>query len=216
MNSKHKFKLTPLWAAVGLVGVAFLLVLYFLLRGDGITESEGANGAPVLTAGNALVGGPFKLTDQSGKTVSDTDFRGRYMLIYFGFTFCPIVCPTELQAISAAMDALGQKADKVAPIFITIDPERDTVQVLSTYVKQFHPKLVGLTGTPDQIRAVARDEYKVYYAKVEDPTSSAGYTFDHFDAVFLMGPDGKFVTFFPPGTTPEKMAARIEQAMDGK
>jgi cytochrome oxidase Cu insertion factor (SCO1/SenC/PrrC family) len=114
--------------------------------------------------GGALIGGPFSLTDQTGRPVTDADYRGRYMLIYFGFTFCPDVCPTELQVMATALDQLGRQADEVQPIFITIDPERDTPSQLAGYVSQFHPRMAGLTGTPEQIASVAR-AYRVYYAK---------------------------------------------------
>ncbi|MGB5950691.1 MAG: SCO family protein [Parvibaculum sp.] len=174
---------------------------------------SGEGGADVQTSGEAKVGGPFTLVDQTGKTVTDADFRGKYMLIYFGFTFCPDVCPTELQMMSGALEKLGDKAANVQPIFITVDPERDTPELLSKYVRQFDPRLIGLTGSTEQIAAVAK-EYRVYYGKVkeeaEDGQSHADdYTVDHSSIVYLMGPDGKFLTFFPPGTSPEQMAEKI-------
>lgn len=157
----------------------------------------------------AAVGGPFRLTDHTGKAVSDADFRGRYMLIYFGYTFCPDVCPTELSTMAAAMDKLGPDADRVQPLFVTIDPERDTVAHMADYVPLFHPRLVGLTGTPDEIRAVAR-EFRVYAAKAPGSSGEA-YLMDHSSFVYLMGPDGKFVAVFPGGTGPEKMAGDIRK-----
>ena len=215
MQKKGRYPLfVPLLAGIALLGVAGLLVL-LVLRNEAANRSQtqGENGAPIVTSGQAAVGGPFSLVDQHGQTVSDTDFRGRYMLVYFGFTYCPAICPTRLQVMSGAMDALGEKAAQVQPVFITIDPERDTPEVMAAYVKQFHPGLIGLTGTPEQIYAVAHQEYKVYYAKVEDHDSAGGYTMDHLDAIFLMGPEGEFVTFFPPGTLPEQIAGRVEQAL---
>lgn len=157
----------------------------------------------------AAVGGPFRLTDHTGKAVSDADFRGKHLLIYFGYTFCPDVCPTELSSMAGAMDKLGPTADKVQPLFITIDPERDTAAHLAGYVALFHPRLIGLTGTPDEVRAVAR-EYRVYAAKAPGSTGEA-YLMDHSSFVYLMGPDGKFVAVFPGGTGPEKMAADIKK-----
>jgi protein SCO1/2 len=202
-----------LFVMVGALAVAVLIGLYFSTRVDRLVTNEGPageGGAEVSSSGQALVGGPFTLTDQTGKTVTDADFRGKFMLIYFGFTFCPDVCPTELQVISGALQKLGPKADKVQPIFVTVDPERDTTEVLAKYVKQFDPRLIGLTGTPEQIAAVAK-AYRVYYEKVkeEGATSPDDYTVDHSSVAYLMGPDGKFLTFFPPGVSPDQMAEKI-------
>ncbi|PWC43478.1 SCO family protein [Azospirillum sp. TSO22-1] len=161
----------------------------------------------------AAVGGPFRLTDHTGKAVTDADYRGKYLLIYFGYTFCPDVCPTELSTMAAALDKLGPTADTVQPLFITIDPERDTVAHMADYVPLFHPRLVGLTGTPDEVRTVAR-EYRVYAAKAPGSSGEA-YLMDHSSFVYLMGPDGKFVAVFPGGTGPEKMAADIKKRTGG-
>lgn len=155
----------------------------------------------------AQVGGPFTLTDQTGKTVTDADFRGRHMLIYFGYTFCPDVCPTELATMARALDALGPPADRVAPLFISVDPRRDTVAHMADYVALFHPKLVGLTGTPEQVAAAAK-AYRVYYAKAGD-TSGDDYLMDHSSFIYWMGPDGKFVAVFPAGTTSDEMAEKL-------
>ncbi|HYH40304.1 MAG TPA: SCO family protein [Azospirillum sp.] len=161
----------------------------------------------------AAVGGPFRLTDHTGKAVTDADYRGKHLLIYFGYTFCPDVCPTELSTMAAALDKLGPVADKVQPLFISIDPERDTVAHMADYVPLFHPRLVGLTGTPDEIRAVAK-EYRVYAAKAPGSSGEA-YLMDHSSFVYLMGPDGKFVAVFPGGTGPDKMAADIRKRIGG-
>ena len=169
----------------------------------------GGSGGPgaVSSSGKAQVGGPFTLVNDAGETVTDETFRGRYMLIYFGFTFCPDVCPTELGIMSAALDQLGEKAEKVQPLFVTIDPERDTPEVMSRYVTLFHPRLMGLTGTPEQIASIAK-AYHVFYRKAEDE-SSTDYTMDHSSIVFLMGPDGEYLKLFPPQTPPDKMAETI-------
>ena len=124
--------------------------------------------------GRGSVGGPFTLTDQTGKQRSDTEFRGKLMIVYFGYTFCPDVCPADLMAITQALDALGPAAEGIQPIFITIDPERDT-KVLADYVSAFHHSLIGLTGSPEEIRTVA-NSYKAFYAKVPDERS--GRLFD--------------------------------------
>ena len=122
-----------------------------------------------LMYGHGPIGGPFTLTDQNGKPRSDVDFRGKLMIVYFGYTFCPDVCPADLMSITQALEALGPVAEGVQPVFITIDPERDT-KVLADYVSAFHHSLVGLTGAPDAIRAVA-NSYKAFYAKVQDERS---------------------------------------------
>lgn len=166
----------------------------------------------VTTVGKALVGGPFALTDHTGKAVTDQDFRGKFMLVMFGFTFCPDVCPTELQLISAALDKLGPKGNRVVPIFISIDPERDTPGQLALYVKSFHPRLIGLTGTPAEVEKAAT-AYRVYFKKVTDPKSSAGYTMDHSALIYLMGPDGAYRTHFTPGISAEALAERLAKLL---
>jgi protein SCO1/2 len=164
------------------------------------------------SGGKALIGGPFVLTDQNGKQVTDKDFRGRFMLVYFGFTFCPDVCPSALQVMAAALDKLGPKAAKITPIFITIDPERDTPDKMAQYVQSFDPRLVGLTGTPDEIAAVTK-EYRVYAKKVDDPKSTAGYTMDHSSIIYVMGPDGSYRTHFTHTTNVDAMAAHLAKML---
>jgi protein SCO1/2 len=166
----------------------------------------------ITTVGQATVGGPFTLTDHTGKTVTDQTYRGKYMLVYFGFTFCPDVCPTGLQVMSAALDRIGPKAEKVTPIFITVDPERDTQEQMALYVSSFHPSLVGLTGTPEQIQAAAK-AYRVYFQKVKDEKSTGEYTMDHTSIIYLMDPQGKFVTHFTHATPAESMAERIAKVL---
>jgi cytochrome oxidase Cu insertion factor (SCO1/SenC/PrrC family) len=165
-----------------------------------------------LSVGQALVGGPFSLIDQNGKRVTDKDFRGRYMLVMFGFTYCPDVCPSGLQVMSAALDQLGAKADKVVPILISVDTERDTPAQLAQYIKSFHPRLVGLTGTAEEVAAAAK-AYRVYYKKVEDPKSTAGFTYDHSALIYLMGPDGKYLAHFSHATGPDAMVARLRELL---
>ena len=116
----------------------------------------------------ALVGGPFSLTDQDGRRVSEKDFLGKHMLVFFGYTYCPDICPTELQVMTAALDTLGPEAEKIQPVFVSVDPERDTPEVLKSYVENFGPRLIGLTGTPEEIAAIAK-AYRVYYAKAGQP-----------------------------------------------
>jgi protein SCO1/2 len=153
------------------------------------------------------VGGPFRLTDHTGRAVTDADFGGRFMLIYFGYTYCPDICPTEMQTFAEVMDRLGPLADRVQPILITVDPARDTAEHLAGYVALFHPRLVGLTGTDAQIAEVAR-AYRVYYAKT-DAKDGGAYLMDHSAAVYLMGPDGRFATIFGRGVPADRMAEQI-------
>jgi cytochrome oxidase Cu insertion factor (SCO1/SenC/PrrC family) len=162
----------------------------------------------VKAIGQATIGGPFTLTRHDGKRVTDADFRGKYMLVYFGFTHCPDVCPTALQVASAALDKVGSKAAGVTPVFVSVDPERDTPESLKDYVSSFHKSFVGLTGSAQEIAAVAKS-YRVYYQRVNDAKSTAGYTFDHSSIIYLMGPDGKFVTHFTHATSPDTMATAL-------
>jgi cytochrome oxidase Cu insertion factor (SCO1/SenC/PrrC family) len=155
-----------------------------------------------LMYGRGSVGGSFTLTDQTGKQRSDTDFRGKLMIVYFGYTYCPDVCPTDLMAITQALDALGSAAEGVQPIFITIDPERDT-SLLMDYVSAFHHSFVGLTGPPEEIRKVA-NSYKAFYAKVPDERSG-NYLIDHAGVIYLMGRNGEYLGFMPPRTNPDRL-----------
>ncbi|MBT4770713.1 MAG: SCO family protein [Rhodospirillaceae bacterium] len=154
------------------------------------------------------VGGPFSLIDQNGVRRSQDDFAGSYMLVNFGYTFCPDVCPTALRDISAAIDLLGADGEKVIPVFITIDPERDTVEKLKPYAAHFHPRLVALTGGPDEIKAAAK-AYRIYYARADLDLGDGDYLMDHSSLYYLMGPDGKFIRHFSFGAPADEMAAAI-------
>lgn len=154
------------------------------------------------------IGGPFTLVDQTGKAVTNADFQGRFMLVYFGYTYCPDICPTSLHAMMSALDLLTpEQRKKIVPIFVSVDSERDTPAHLKDYVGTFGPTLVGLSGTADQISAVAK-AYKVYFAKVPGE-AGAPYTMDHSSITYVMDPDGKFATHFGHGATPEAMAERL-------
>ncbi|MCW5774090.1 MAG: SCO family protein [Rhodospirillaceae bacterium] len=161
----------------------------------------------------SLIGGPFELTDAAGTRRRDAEFRGRYMLVFFGFTNCPDFCPTALSGITEAMAKLGDKAKNVVPIFITVDPERDTPAVLKNYAQNFDSRIVMLTGTPAEIAAVAR-AYRVYYAK-RKLEKEGEYTMDHSAYMYLMGPDGKFIAHFrhavPPAELAKTLAERFER-----
>jgi protein SCO1/2 len=184
--------------------IPYLLLVAALIGGVLWYESEKVPGlGRVVTTGQADVGGPFQLTDQSGKRVSDKDFRGRYMLIYFGYSFCPDVCPTTLAVMAQALEKLGDQSRRITPILITIDPERDTPKVLEDYVKAFGPSFVGLTGSANEIKDVEK-KYRVY--AVKRPLEGGNYGMDHSSVIYLMGPDGKLVSFYDEAISPDDLA----------
>lgn len=161
--------------------------------------------------GSAKIGGPFTLIDSRENTVQEKDFRGKFMLVYFGYTYCPDVCPTSLTAMAESLDILGKEAEKITPIFITIDPERDDAEGIGDYVAAFHPRLIGLTGSTDQVKTAAR-AYRVFYAKVqEDETDPEDYLVDHSAYTYLMDRNGEYLAHFPHGADPLEMARRIKE-----
>ncbi len=140
----------------------------------------------------ATIGGPFTLTAPNGQTVTDQSFRGRYVLVYFGYTSCEDVCPVTLSAVADALDVLGPKASRVQPLFVTVDPQRDTPDLLGRYVAEFSPRLLGLTGTPDELRQM-QQRYRVTSITHPGGAGSAGYTVDHSSVLYLLGPDGRYL-----------------------
>ena len=160
-----------------------------------------------LLSGRAPVGGPYELTDQTGRRRTDADFRGKLVVLYFGYTYCPDVCPTELQSISLALDNLGAAAESVQPLFITVDPERDTPARLAEFVSSFHPRLVGLTGSVADIRKTAI-EYRTFFVK-NGATAPGEYSVDHTGFIYLVGKDGRYLGFLPPGVAPDEIADAI-------
>jgi cytochrome oxidase Cu insertion factor (SCO1/SenC/PrrC family) len=165
-----------------------------------------------LLEGREPVGGPFDLIDHAGRRRTDADFRGKLVLLYFGYTHCPDVCPTELQALSLALDMLGPAGDAVQPLFITLDPERDTPSHLADYVTAFHPHLVALTGPHAAIRKVAL-AYKVYYAR-SGAARGGDYAVDHTGFIYLVGKDGRYIDFLPPGLAPERIVEALRLHLD--
>jgi protein SCO1/2 len=157
-------------------------------------------------AAPAAIGGPFQLTDQSGQTVTDKDLQGRPTLIFFGFTHCPDVCPTELFQVSEILRAMGKDADRVNAYFVSVDPERDTRAAMKDYLSSFDPHLKGLTGDPQAVAKVISD-YRVYARKV--PLKDGDYTMDHTALIYLMDRDGKFVSPFRLDRKPEEAAADL-------
>ena len=161
------------------------------------------------------IGGGFSLTDQDGEPRTDRDFRGRFLLVYFGYTRCPNICLDGLEAMAAALELLMEAADRVQPLFITVDPGRDRPDQIRAFVSKFHPRLIGLTGTEAQIRAVAK-AYRIFRRKVVLPDEPVGdYLVSHTPTTFLMGPNGQFVTLYPHGTEPEFMAASMRRHISG-
>lgn len=158
----------------------------------------------------ADIGGPIRLTDQNGNVFTEKDFDGKFALIYFGFTYCPAICPTELQKMNAALAAIDPaKADQIIPVFITVDPERDTVEVMKNYVIQFHPRLIGLTGNVDDVKEVTK-VWRVYAQKVQDETMT-DYTMDHSSYIYLHAPDGGLMDIFGTEKTVPDIIASINK-----
>ena len=201
------FSLT--WMAIALVVIGIAVLVY----AGGVKFKEELVSEPktesATSKSNMSIGGPFSLVDHEGNAVTDLDFRGQYLLIYFGYTYCPDVCPTALTDMSDALEKLGAEAGKVTPILITIDPVRDTPEHLKEYASFFHPRLRALTGTPQKIAAVAK-AYRVYFNRAKQQDSAPDdYLMDHSSAIYLMGPDGTFRFHFSHGTDAEIMARRI-------
>jgi cytochrome oxidase Cu insertion factor (SCO1/SenC/PrrC family) len=157
------------------------------------------------------IGGPFALTDQDGRPRTDADFRGKLMLVYFGFTYCPDVCPTDLQQMGLAVDRLGPAGEMVQPVFITLDPERDTPEHLKPYMPMFHSRFAGLTGDAAAIEAAAR-AYRVYFEKIER-ADRTDYTINHSAFIYLIGRSGEYLGFFPPGTSAERLVEAIRPSL---
>lgn len=199
-----KGKLVPitLFSALGIVIVALFAWQYGLLSPGGRSGVTGI----------AQIGGPFSLVDQTGTVRTEKDFRGKLMLIYFGYTFCPDACPTALQVMSVALDKLGDKAQAVTPIFITVDPARDTPKHMGEYVKNFHQGMVGLSGSAEQIKQAAK-VYRVYYRKAEPAAGSppGDYLMDHSSIVYLMDREGRYITHFTHQSSSEQIEAAIRE-----
>ncbi len=190
----------PLLAAVAVAVIASIGLLFWLAG----NRKDGAD--------QPVIGGAFELVDQNGRPFTEKDLKGKYSLIYFGYTYCPDVCPTELQTMTQALEMLGPLAGKIRPVMISVDPERDTPEVLKEYLTNFYPGFVGLTGTPDQVRKAGR-AYRVFYRRT-DEKSASDYLMDHSSIVYLMDPEGRYLKHFAYGTSPEKMAEGIRKAIE--
>jgi protein SCO1/2 len=198
MNRRAMFELAPFARAAAFAAALAL-------------SACSAAPAPEPPLAGASIGGPFTLTDSSGKTVRWDDFAGKYRIVYFGFTYCPDVCPTDLarsgaglRQFEAANPALGAK---VQPIFISVDPARDTPAVVGEFAANFHPRLIGLTGTPEQVKAAA-DAFAVFYEKAP-PGSDGAYMVNHSTVTYLFGPDGQPIATLPTDQGPDAVASEL-------
>ena len=174
-----------------------------------LISSPGPRPGKVKTTGTAAIGGAFTLTNHHGQVVTEKSLLGKYSLIFFGFTYCPDVCPVAMQNMTAALDMLGDEADRITPVFITTDPERDTVEKVAEHVAAFHKSFIGLTGTTEQVKTASK-AYRIYAAKSKNADMPDGYTINHASIIYLMGPDGKYLTHFNHSTPPKAMALRIK------
>jgi len=199
MNSLNKFNKNSIRLLIS-------AVLLLIAVGVWSTYLLKENIPTVTENGRALIGGSFNLTNHLNKPVTEKDFSGKYMILYFGYTYCPDICPMDLQILTDAINLLDSSiSGQITPIFVSVDPERDTVEIMAEYVQYFHEDLIGLTGTIEQVDAV-KEEYRVYAEKADD---TADYIVDHTSYTYLMGKDGKFLKHFNHAEDPEVMAAQI-------
>jgi cytochrome oxidase Cu insertion factor (SCO1/SenC/PrrC family) len=193
--------------AIILLGTTVVLFLYL---------PKAPPPAQQATTGEVAVGGPFELVNSNGETVTEEILKGHHSLVFFGFTYCPDICPMTMQTIAAALDQLGPAGESILPVLITVDPERDTPEVMGEYVANFHPRLIGLTGSIEQVNAAAV-AYKVYARKNHmedsDGNPTEDYLMDHTGLTYLMGPDGKYVDHFGNGVSADEIAARLKEVL---
>ena len=201
MNAADAITRRIAFAAIVLLAAA-AIAAFALMSGSRGTQSTG----------EALIGGPFTMANHRGETVTEKTFAGKPMLLFFGYTWCPDVCPTELQVMAEALRQLGDRGGDIQPILVTVDPARDTPKVLGEYVVNFGGQFVGLTGTPEQVKAMA-DAYRVFYARVENKDDPAAYLMDHSSIIYLMGADGKFLKHFTYSTDAKALAEGIAKAL---
>jgi protein SCO1/2 len=198
---------SPRFVLVAAVAAALVIL------GAGLFLALALRDNPRGVGGTALasaIGGPFRLIDQNGQTVTDADLKGKWSLVYFGYTHCPDACPTALNDISIALDDLGPKRDAVRAVFITVDPERDTAEALKSYVTSFDAPILALTGSPEAIAQAAKG-YRVYYAK--HPEAGGDYSMDHSSVIYVMDPEGRFTASFTHESTPEQIAERLKKLL---
>ena len=191
--------------------VSFILIFFSYLH-FGRSSSDVTQG---ITSGTALIGGPFSLKDHNGKIRKNSDFKDQLLVIYFGYSYCPDICPTALSSLSKALNLLGETSNRLQPFFITVDPERDTESLLKSYVQTFHPRLLGLYGTEQEINALKK-QYRIYAEKAAPEDKNAwnpNYLIDHSSLIYVVKPDGTYLTHFSHETPPEEMAKILTNAL---
>jgi len=207
MARPAKPKSAPPFVLIATAFAGILVLVAGLLIGLAFRDSaKGVAGGPL----GAAIGGKFSLVDQNGKPFTDSDLKGKWQLVFFGYTHCPDVCPTALNDLSLALDQLGAKKDQVGIVFISVDPERDTPDVLKSYVESFGGPIVALTGSADEVKQAAQD-YKVYYAK--HPRTDGGYDMDHSALIYVMDPQGRFTATFTPDDKEEAIVKRLQKLL---
>jgi protein SCO1/2 len=197
-------------ASLALAGILLLGVTPTGYAQTAQSRAESTRLMSELMSGKGQVGGPFTLLDQSGKKRSLAEFKGKVVLIYFGYMFCPDICPTDLSNLAGLLKRLGKDSDQVQTIFITLDPARDTPELIGKYVQHFDKRILGLRGTEQQTKQVAT-QYKTFYEKVSQNGNQ--YVIDHTAFTFIMNRAGKYLAFFPPGTSPERMEVMVREAL---
>ncbi|MDQ2803405.1 MAG: SCO family protein [Pseudomonadota bacterium] len=202
------------WAALGLIVLLALGGAVLELRRSGGPAAEDVSAGTATVPAGVSIGGPFHLIDDKGHPVTDADYRGRWMLVFFGYTNCPDECPLTLQKMAAALKKLGPLADKLVPLFVTVDPTRDTPGRLASYLANFDPRIVGLTGNDEQIAAAAK-AYRVYYSPAEHEQSGADAV-SHSTLLYLMNPAGKFNALLPSDVDADKLAAVLGRKLTAK
>jgi protein SCO1/2 len=197
----------PRYALLAIAFAGLLVVAAGVLLALAMRETpRGAAGTALASA----IGGPFHLIDQNGKPVSDADLKGKWQLVFFGYTHCPDTCPTALNEIALALDQLGVKRGEVEIVFITVDPERDTPDVLKSYVQSFDAPIIALTGSPDAVAQAAK-AYRVFYAK--HPRGDGDYDMDHSAVIYVMNPEGRFTATFTPDSSADAIVQRLQKLL---
>jgi protein SCO1/2 len=197
----------PRYALLAIAFAGLLVVAAGVLLALAMRETpRGAAGTALASA----IGGPFHLIDQNGKPVSDADLKGKWQLVFFGYTHCPDTCPTALNEIALALDQLGVKRGEVEIVFITVDPERDTPDVLKSYVQSFDAPIIALTGSPDAVAQAAK-AYRVFYAK--HPRGDGDYDMDHSAVIYVMNPEGRFTATFTPDSSADSIVQRLQKLL---
>ncbi len=207
MTTPEKPVGAPRYVVIAVTLAGLLVLAAGALLGLAVRDNpKGAAGTLLASA----IGGPFHLVDQNGKPFGDADLKGKWHLVFFGYTHCPDTCPTALNEMALALDRLGKERGAVGIVFITVDPERDTQEVLKSYVQSFDAPIVALTGTAEEVAQVAK-VYRVYYAK--HPRGDAGYDMDHSAVVYVMDPAGRFTATFTPDSSAQAIAERLQKLL---